>query len=74
MPAMPTEPPRLLTLPLLARRLRVTVRWLRGEAEAGRVPAVRADRTFLFNSEAVEQALLDRAAEERASTAAGVRA
>ena len=57
--------PKLLTLPLMARRLRVTVRWLRREAEAGRVPSVPADRTILFNAEAVEQALIERAAEER---------
>lgn len=53
--------PKLLTLPFMARRLRVTVRWLRGEAEAGRVPALPADRTMLFNPEAVEQALAQRA-------------
>jgi hypothetical protein len=53
--------PKLLPLALMARRLRVSVRWLRAEAESGRVPALRADRTFLFNPEAVERALVQRA-------------
>ena len=55
---------KLLTLPLMARRLRVTARWLRAEAEAGRVPTLQADRTMLFNPEAVERCLLDRAGRE----------
>lgn len=53
---------RLIPLPVLARRLRVTVRWLRGEAAAGRLPAVRADKQYLFDSKAVERVLLARAA------------
>jgi hypothetical protein len=51
----------LLTLPSMARTLRVTQRWLRREAEAGRVPAVKADSRFLFSRAAVERALLERA-------------
>lgn len=54
----------LLQLRFMARRLRVTARWLREEAEAGRVPHVRAGDQFLFNPEAVEQLLAERATRE----------
>ena len=56
-------PPRRRLLPtsIMARRLRVTVRWLREEAEAGRVPCIKAERQFLFDAEAVEEVLLQRA-------------
>jgi len=47
----------------MARRLRVPVHWLRAEAEAGRVPALRAGNVYLFNSEAVERVLTERAAQ-----------
>jgi hypothetical protein len=52
---------RLLPLNTVARRLRVPVRWLRAEAEAGRVPALRARNQFLCDPEAVEAALVERA-------------
>ena len=52
---------RLTPLSHLARRLRVPVRWLRAEAEAGRLPAVHAERQFLFDAETVERLLLERA-------------
>jgi len=52
---------RLLPLNVLARRLRVPVRWLRSEAEAGRIPSLRADNQYLCDFEAVEAALLQRA-------------
>jgi len=45
----------------MARRLRVPVKWLRTEAEAGRLPHVRADRAFLFDPDAVERVLIERA-------------
>ena len=45
----------------MARRLRVPVRWLRNEAEAGRIPHVQAERVLLFDPATVEQVLLDRA-------------
>jgi hypothetical protein len=45
----------------MARRLRVTTRWLRGEALAGRVPHLQAENRFLFDPECVEAALLERA-------------
>jgi hypothetical protein len=52
---------RLLPLNVVARRLRVPVRWLRAEAEAGRIPSLRADNQFLCNLTAVEAVLLERA-------------
>jgi hypothetical protein len=52
---------RLVPLNVLARRLRLPVRWLRAEAEAGRIPSLRADNQFLCDPEAVEAALLERA-------------
>jgi hypothetical protein len=58
--------PTLVPLRFMARRLRVTVKWLRAEALAGRVPHLNADGRLLFNAAAVEAALsarADRAAE-----------
>jgi hypothetical protein len=55
--------PKLLTLGPMARQLRLPVRWLRAEAEAGRVPCLRAEGAFLFDPAAVESILLRRAAE-----------
>jgi hypothetical protein len=52
---------RLLPLNVVARRLRVPVRWLRVEADAGRIPSLRAHNQFLCDFEAVETALLERA-------------
>jgi hypothetical protein len=52
---------RIVPLNILARRLRVSVGWLKAEAEAGRIPSLRADKQFLCNPEAVEKALLERA-------------
>jgi hypothetical protein len=52
---------RLLPLNIVARRLRVPLKWLRAEAEAGGIPALRADNQFLCDLEAVEAALLERA-------------
>ena len=45
----------------MARRLRVTLRWLRAEAEAGRLPCIRAEKQLLFNADVVERVLLERA-------------
>ena len=55
--------PDLLSLPALARALRVTQGWLRAEAEAGRIPALPAGNgRYLFSRVAVETALTQRAA------------
>src|SRR5258708_3861955 len=45
---------RLLPLNLVARRLRVPVRWLRAEAEAQRIPCLIAGNHFLCDPTAVE--------------------
>jgi hypothetical protein len=58
---MESVAPRLLPLNLIARRLRVPFRWLKVEAEAGRIPALRAEGRFLCDFAAVEAALLERA-------------
>ena len=55
--------PKLLPLAATARRLRVPARWLRSEAEAGRVPHLRAADEIMFDPEAVEAVLLERARE-----------
>jgi excisionase family DNA binding protein len=48
----------------LARLLRVPASWLREEAEAGRLPHVRAGRAFLFHYPTVKQLLTARASRE----------
>jgi hypothetical protein len=57
--------PALLPAGPTARLLRVPVAWLRAEAEAGRVPCLRAGNVFLFSPAAVEKELAARAAENR---------
>ena len=51
----PTE--LILPLPRMARRIGVTQKWLKAEAEAGRIPCVRAERRYLFSPLAVEEKL-----------------
>ena len=51
----------LLNLTITSRVLGVSSTWLRAEADAGRVPALQAGKTYLFNLEAVKKALLKRA-------------
>lgn len=63
---METTTPKLMNLGAMARRLRVPVRWLRTEADAGRVPALKAGERYLFAPDAVEAALLARAREGEA--------
>jgi len=50
----------LIPINVAARKLRVTAAWLRGEAEARRVPALLAGKRWLCNVAAVEAALLAR--------------
>lgn len=56
------SPQKLVPLASMARRLRVTTAWLRAEAEAGRVPSLKAGERYLFVPEIVEAELLKRAA------------
>ena len=51
----------LHTLSRMARRLGVRSDWLRAEADAGQVPAVRAGDRYLFDPASVESTLRDRA-------------
>jgi hypothetical protein len=52
---------KLLTCGAMARRLGVRTKWLRAEAEAGRLPHVRAGDTLLFEPETVFSILAKRA-------------
>jgi hypothetical protein len=52
---------KLLPLCAMARRLYVSNKWLRGEAEAGRIPHLKAGRALLFNPDVVEPLLVERA-------------
>jgi len=47
----------------MARLLKVSAGWLKAEADAGRVPSLRAGRSYLFAPGAVEKALAERAAQ-----------
>ena len=57
-----TSQQHLLALRPLAKALGVPASWLRAEALAGRIPSLRVGRRLRFNAQAVEQALLRRAA------------
>jgi hypothetical protein len=58
---MSNEQPKLLPLYAMARQLHVSNKWLRAEAEAGRIPCLQADRQILFNPSVVEPLLVERA-------------
>jgi hypothetical protein len=67
---------KLFTLRDLANRFKrfgLSVAWLKAEAEAGRIPCFKAGRKLLFDPEAVEQALLQRARHTPESEAADAR-
>ena len=53
--------------------LGVPAAWLRSEAEAGRVPYLRAGRRLLFNLAEVERSLLERARREQGDDGADER-
>jgi hypothetical protein len=62
-----TTQQELVTAHGLALELRpLSAAWLKAEAEAGRIPCLRAGRRLLFNVEAVKAVLLERAATEKA--------
>ena len=50
-----------LPLSVAARALRVPVRWLRDEVEAGRLPGLRAGRAILIHLPTVTERLAERA-------------
>jgi len=49
-----------MSLTAMARRLRVPSTWLRAEADAGRIPHLRAGSALLFDPEAVERIVFER--------------
>lgn len=60
---------QLVRLSGLSRRLGIPISWLREEADAGRIPSLRAGQTLLFDAGAVERTLLSRAAGEQRGAA-----
>ena len=64
--------PNLWPANSLGARLGVEPRWLIEEADAGRIPGVRAGRTYLFDVEAVERELIHRARAAPAASNASV--
>jgi hypothetical protein len=58
---MSTTATTLLPLGLTARALAVPATWLRAEADAGRLPCLRAGKAYLFDVGLVERLLLERA-------------
>jgi hypothetical protein len=63
---MDTTEQKLLPLFVMARRLRVPGKWLRAEAESGRIPCLIAGRQILFNPSIVESLLVERASRKEA--------
>ena len=59
-----TEDLQLVSLDVLARRLRLSKRWLNQEIAEGRLPYLQAGQKRLFNLTAVRNALAQRAAGE----------
>lgn len=59
---MINDTPKLVTLGHMARKAGVTTKWLRSEAEAGRVPCLKAGDRLLFLPDAVIDILSQRAA------------
>jgi len=55
----------LLSLSRMARRLGVTQQWLRDQADAGKIPCLKAGNRYLFNPVAVQEALAAKAARTR---------
>jgi hypothetical protein len=62
MPGMADTPiPTVLPLPAVARRLGVPATWLRAEAEAGRLPHLRAGARILMDLELIREIVAERA-------------
>jgi hypothetical protein len=56
-----TKRATLLPLRATARILSIPANWLRAEADAGRLPCLRAGSSYLFDIDLVERLLLERA-------------
>jgi hypothetical protein len=66
---MNNDTSRLVPISVAARWLRVPVKWLRDEAEAGRIPCLPAGKAILCDFAAVEAALLERARQGKGDAA-----
>lgn len=55
---------KILPLYAVARRLHVPQKWLRAEAEANRIPHLKAGNAILLNPDLIERILIKRASNE----------
>lgn len=55
---------RLVSLAVMARLIHVPTRWLRAEADAGRIPALRAGDRYVFVPQVVEATVAQRIREQ----------
>jgi hypothetical protein len=69
---MDSSPSEILHAAALARRIGVPAAWLKREADAGRLPCLRAGSRYLFDRRVVERELLRRAAKPQPSDRGGV--
>ncbi len=60
-----SKPPKLVTVLGLAGHLKLPASWLKAQAQAGRIPSLRVGRRLLFNPDAVERVLLERARQDQ---------
>jgi len=58
---MKNDEPKLIPLFAMAQRLYVPAKWLRQEAEAGKIPHLKAGNKIVFNPYVVEKLLIKRA-------------
>ena len=54
---------RVVPIGVMARIIHVPPKWLREEAEAGRIPALRAGDRFVFRPDVVTRIIAERAAQ-----------
>ena len=59
---MERNTPILVSLPELAKVLNLPERWIKAEADSGRLPHLKIGRRYRFNLVAVTNALAERAA------------
>ena len=52
-----------IPLTVLSEQAGLPAAWLKAEADAGRIPCLRAGRRLMFDAEAVKKALADRMVE-----------
>lgn len=61
---------KYISLIALADRFGLPLAWVKAEALVGRLPCLRVGRRLMFNIEAVEQALRERAKDQQVKPAA----